>query len=442
MGEGERVGQGGFLFPRVYRESKARVTEYLRRGEIDLVEHSRWSLADEFLAFILKVDFLAFADQTYPNPRRKNEIPVWFLITCQLVLRIHLEKAYSVLGALLKSGPVLSRVGFNITAQLGFNDKNRYERETPVHQDAVRKFFKDTDPQELRYWFNVHLQRWFRRQGCFDTAGVFILDQTHLVVPRNSNYSDARYMPVDEHGQRYPGLSEMTDEQRKALQYHPCYTLSTLLHLSYKKNAFHIASYDFGPGNEDELPQAEHLMRDFFQTHRKGTMNLLIADRGYLSGDFITWLKKEYEVDTLIPLRKNMEQHLDAVAIAEMPETEWVTVTHVGDKEDYRMVRACTIDDVCLWDKCKVPLYTTVVEIERTTGDDGGVQTNKFVLCSTRKFDSPHVVVDSYRLRQRTEECFRQLKNAWKISDFPSPCRSLLEAHVGFTLATYSLLQL
>lgn len=441
MGEG--VGQGGFFFPRIYGESKPKVTECLRQGDVDLVESSRWSLADEFLAFILKVDFLPFADRTYPNPRRKNEIPVWFVITCQFVMRIHLEKAYSALSTLLKSGPVLSRVGFNVRAELGFNDKNRYERQTPVHQDAVRKFFKDTDSRAMRRWFNIDLQRWFRRMGCFDYAeGVYILDQTHMVVPRNSNYEDAVYMPVDEHGQRYAGFDDMTEEERRALPRHPCYTLSTLLHLSFRKNAFHVAAYEFGPGNEDELPQAGRLIETFFQNNRKGSMRLLVADRGYLSGEFITSLKQHYDVDTLIPLRKNMAQHQDAIAISEMPDTQWETVSECGDEEDYRIVRACTIDDICLWDMCKAPLHTTVVEIEKTTGDDGGVQTNRFCLASTRKFDSPHAVVNSYRLRPRTEECFRQLKHAWKIDNFPSPDRSLLEAHIGFTLTTYSLLQL
>lgn len=435
---GEEIGHGGFFFPRVYRESKPKVTEYLKQGQIDLVESSRWSLADEFLAFILKVNFLSFADKSYPSPRQKTEVPVWFLIACQFVLRIHLEKSYFALGTLLKSGPVLSRVGFNVKAEVGFNDKNRYQRETPVHQDAVRKFFKDSDAAQMRQWFNHDLQRWFQQMGCYDKEGVYILDQTHLVVPRNRNYEDAVYMPVDEHGQRYAGYNDMTEEQRRALCWHPCYTLSTLMHLSFEKQAFHVAGYEFGPGDEDELPQARRLI----ETQKKGKIKLLIADKGYLSADFITWLKQEHDIDILIPLRRNMEQHNEAVAISEMPEAKWETVSKWGGEEEWRIVRACTIDNVCMWEKCGVPLYTTVVEIETTTGDDGGVQTNKFSLCSTRKFNSPHAVVDSYRLRSKTEECFRHFKRSWKINDFPSPQRSLLEAHIGFTLTTYSLLQL
>jgi len=435
------VGCGGFFFPKVYRESKAKVSEYLSKGVQDLIESSRWSLADEFMAFILKMNFLTFADKTYPNPRKKNFIPVWFVICCQFVMKIHLEKSYLALGALLKSGPVLSRIGFNVRHELGFNDLNKYERKTPVHQDAVRKFFKDTDPGLMREWFNVDLQRWFGRMGCFDTEGVYILDQTHLVVPRNENYKDAVYMPVDEHGQRYSGLDKMTEEEKKALQYHPCYTLSTLLHLSFNKQAFHVAAYEFGPGNEDELPQARRLVKTFFKNHKKGDMKLLIADRGYICGEFITWLKQDYEVDTLIPLKGNMHQHTDAVAISKMPGAKWVDVPTDSKRKNLRSVRACIIDKVALWDECKVDLYTTVCEVIKIVKEIE-TQVNTFTLCSTRKFDTASEVVISYRLRTNTEEAFRHFKRGWRINDFPSPDRSLLEAHIGFTLTTYSLLQL
>ena len=36
----------------------------------------------------------------------------------------------------------------------GFNDKNRYDRQTPCDQDFLRKFARDTDAQRLQEWFN------------------------------------------------------------------------------------------------------------------------------------------------------------------------------------------------------------------------------------------------------------------------------------------------
>jgi hypothetical protein len=440
----QKVGSGGFFFPVVYREDPMKVLEALHRGEQDLVEASRWTLSDEFLAFILEVGFLPFADQTYPTPRKKTEIPIWFLVSCQLAMKIHLQKSYQALGALLHAGPILSRVGFNVLAPIGFNEKNRFARQTPVHPDSVRKFFKDTKVQKMREWFCIDLQRWFQSMGCFDPTGVFILDQTHIVVPRNAHYQDAVFMPVDEHGQRYPDYDEMSEEQRKALRYHPCYTLSTLLHLSFQKQAFHIAGYEWGAGNADEIPQAEKIIETFSSGNPRQRIKLLIVDRGYICGTLITKLKKVYGIDVLCPLKKTMHQYIDALALSKMDDANWSVVTNPrkisGLKS--RVTRACIIENIALWDECEVPLYTTVVEITETTEDGLGVSTRHFVLCSTKKFDTPHAVVESYALRTQTEECFRTLKNSWSIGEFPSPNRSLLEAHVGFTLLTYSLLQL
>jgi hypothetical protein len=354
------------------------------------------------------------------------------------------EVSYKALDALLYAGPILNRMGFNVLAPLGFNHKNEKERVTPVHQDAVRKFFKDTDPLQMRQWFATDLQRWFRSQGMFDANGVYILDQTHVVVPDNSNYEDAVRMPVDEHGQRYKNFNELSDQQKRALPYHSCYTLSSILHLNFKKDIFHFAGYEWGAGNVDELPQAFKLIDTFFRHNDPGTMKLLIVDRGYVSGKFITYVKQLYKVDVLIPLKTSMEQYKDALAISRMQDASWVTIHERGSlkSDPSRSIRACTITKIDLWDECKVPLYTTVVEDTQFDEEKGRYVTECFVLVSTRKFDSPHEILRSYGLRAKIEECHRQLKLAWNLSAFPSPHRALIEAHINFTLITFCLFEL
>ena len=77
----KKTSEGGFLFPQIYYRKQAQVLQSLEQGDIDHVEFSRWSFVDEFLAYIVKTGFFEFADQTYPNPREKNEVPIWFLIS-------------------------------------------------------------------------------------------------------------------------------------------------------------------------------------------------------------------------------------------------------------------------------------------------------------------------------------------------------------------------
>ena len=61
--EGVKHGSGGFEFPQVYVADKSKVTKLLKKGEQDLVEFSRWSTADDFMHFVLKMGFLEFADR-------------------------------------------------------------------------------------------------------------------------------------------------------------------------------------------------------------------------------------------------------------------------------------------------------------------------------------------------------------------------------------------
>ncbi len=118
-----------------------------------------------------------------------------------------------------------------------------------------RKFFKDTNTFELRDWHNFDVQKFIRKNRGFDKRGIFLLDQTHVVVPENKNYKGAVRMPVDEHGQLID-MSNMSKEQKKGVKYHPCYTLSELLHIDKGQQGFIFSGYQWGPGNVDELVQA------------------------------------------------------------------------------------------------------------------------------------------------------------------------------------------
>lgn len=438
----KEVGHGGFYFPAVYEKAQREVEACLERGEIDYAEFSKWTFADEFLCFVMDVGLLEFVDRTYPNPREKNEVPIWFLITCQFLLHIYQTGRYAHLNYLLNAGSILMRFGFNVgSGAIGFNDKNKKERRIVLHNDTVRKYFKDTDRDEIRAWYRHELQDWFKSHQAFDEHGIFILDQSHLVVPDNPHYEEAVKMPVDEHGQLYSNLSSLTAEQKQALVYHPCYTITVLLNIAPSQQAYHIASYDLGPGNEDELIQAKRLLPDFCRRY-PGMMKELIVDRGYIDAELIEQMKTQYHVDVLVPLKTNMSNYVDAVNIA-MMKNKWEFIEEEKDKDSglaiSKMEAAC-VNDMDLWPGLSFKQQAIVVK--KTDLRPSKPTEHIFVLCSTKRYSSATKAFERYRLRVKIEERFRQFKHDWYITEFPSPHRSLIESHVCFTLFTYSLLQL
>jgi hypothetical protein len=422
--------------PILYEENRIKVLDKLQSGEVEYADLSNWSYQDRFFAFLLGMKFFETAAASYPSPRRKEEVPVWFLLCCEVQMRLHTTGAHSRLPGILKNGPILTRVNFNIGGlDGGFNHKNRKERISVIDQDCARKFTKDTPPHELRNWYNGAVASLMRTHRAFDKHGIFILDQTHLVVPDNEHYEESVYMPVDEHGQRID-ISGMTEEQKKVVKYRRCYALSMLTHLD-KQNGFRVvAGYELGAGNLDELPQGNAIVRKFTRAIGKGVMKLLIVDRGYIDADFVKTVVDECGADLLIPLRDNMDMYKYAVRTVNASDWEgkWV----LWKKDDDYTEEVATVKHLGRWQGCDVAFHTSLM---RST-DHTKKKISYWGLLSTFEPKNPREAFEYYAMRTQIEEVNRQIKCYWHISRFTSPNRSLVEAHVLFTLLTYSLVQM
>jgi hypothetical protein len=203
---------------------------------------------------------------------------------------------------------------------------------------------------------------------------------------------------------------------------------------------FHVAAYELGPGNEDELVQAEKLLSTFCRQF-PGVIQLLVVDRGYIDSDFIHQLKQNYQIDVLIPLRNNMEAYLDSIALAKT-KNSWETIELKTDEHGRLLLKKemSSIPAIELWEPLK--LHAVVTRYTRWNEKVNDYEEHYAVLVSTKEYTIPNKMVTYYDLRVKTEERFRQLKRSWYISEFSSPNASLVESHVCFTLLTYSLLQL
>ena len=195
-------------------------------------ESSETLLKKEYeLSFYTKklADLKPITKQSFPlnkNSSKQESLQNHFNSEKETCLKIDkLIKKLSDLSLLIKNSSKIALLTDII-------DKNKKERQTAIHADTARKFFKDTNQYDIRKWHREDLQSWFRIQRAYHHQGIFILDQSHLVVPDNENYIEAVKMPVDEHGQLYPNLKSLTQEQKNALVYHRCYALSTLLNVS------------------------------------------------------------------------------------------------------------------------------------------------------------------------------------------------------------------
>lgn len=424
----------------VYRENRPFVRRALGAGKIDYLDMTEWSFADRFFAFLSASDFLAFAQSSFPTPRLKEEVPVWFLTACAVQLKLHCESAFSKLDHLLRSGAILSRLRFNVGLRPGggFNAKNRKPRETMVDQDTVRKFYRDTPAVRLFRWFNRDVARWLHHHDAFAEEGHFICDLTHIIVPDNPNYKHVARLPLDEKG-RYIDTKGLTPEEKKRIRHTPCYGLASLLHvLPGERGHVYAGAYLLG-GKADEVRTARRLVRNFTEAAGPGAIKLLILDRGFIDGAFITEMKRDHGINVLIPLKSNMTAFDEALRLIEhfdLPWTEY-NIVRDGDGKVIKREEVAGVADIQMWDGCDVPLYVAVM---RTTNPDGSVR--HWALASTRRYDDPAEAFNRYKERTDIEERHRQLKECWNLTRFSSTAFNLIAMHVCFILLVYTLVQL
>ena len=86
-------------------------------------------------------------------------------------------------------GPVLILVEL----KGGFNRRNKHPRAKGeiVNHDTLRKYFKDTDADELTGWNNTGIVKFFSKKGVILGKGTFLLDTTTITLPDNTNYEKA-----------------------------------------------------------------------------------------------------------------------------------------------------------------------------------------------------------------------------------------------------------
>lgn len=472
----------------VFEQDKPKVLQALGNGEFDYIEAASEVFETELFKHIGAKKILAKAAETYPTPREKEEVPLWFYIASDLSLRLHGVHSFHAFPMVVQTGGMLNAFApkagrtavhpdtkdMTISCE-GFNDKNLYDRQTPCDQDFLRKLARDTDAHALMRWFGHDVVKILRGQRAFDKEGIFLGDASYIFVPDNPNYEGSVRLLFDEddHPISQEDLRKMTDEQKLRCQRKRCYKMVTLLHTNRKLDFFLFAAVKIVPVKDNECPLLYELVKQFVEAVGKGVMKKLILDRGFLDGKEISTCKREYGIDVLIPVRKKMDIYADAMSLFQLPEVEWVAseepVTEkkkpprprpetVRKRERKRQKtlnerkqeepppppkktivkkEAAAIGGFTSWSSCKVPL---AVVANREHYADGHEET--WLLLSTEDVRDPNKTRQEYHLRTAAEERYRQLKCFTDLAGFTSRAFSLVVNQVVFTMLAYSPLQL
>ena len=472
----------------IFEENKPFVLQSLGNGDFDYIESASEVYEADFFRFIKAKTILDKLAETYPTPRKKEDVPLWFYISSNLSMRLHGVHSFNAFPMVVRSGGMLNAFGPEAGRKVvhpdngdvtiaceGFNKKNHYDRETPCDQDFLRKVSKDTDADALMRWFSTDVVRIFRSKRAFDKEGIFIGDASYLFVPDNPNYEGSVKLLFDEHNHPVSSAQykKMTDDRKAHCQWRRCYKMVTLLHTNRTQDFYFFAAVKVVPGNNHECPILYELVKQFVKTVGKGVIKRLILDRGFLDGEAISICKKEYKIDILIPVRSNMDIYKDAIVLLQLPEVDWVryeeskgevkesvrprpeTIIKREKKrqEELRKIKqkepaippediivhreAAAIDQFRSWSSCNVPLSVVANKEIYADGHE-----KIWLLIETKEVKDPREKRQEYRLRIAIEERYRQVKCFIDLTKFTSRAFSMITNQVVFTMLAYNLLQL
>lgn len=479
-----------------YEHDKGFVVENFRNGEFDYVDAASEVEECEFFRFIGAKKYLKQMAESYPSPRKKEEVPTWFYIASNLSMRLHGVHSFNAYPYVIRCGGMLNAFGpevahkvehpetKNITLSCsGFNAKNDYDRQTPCDQDFLRKFSKDTFPEELEHWFNHDITKILKAHKVFDRDGIFIGDASYIFVPDNENYEGSVRLLFDPSGHPLSAdeLKKMPQERAVKCEWKRCYKMVSLLHTDKDRSFTLRVAVRVVPGNEHESPVFYDLLEKFIAAVGDGVIKRLILDRGFIDGEKISNIKRTHAIDVLIPLKKNMDLYRDVMGMIEgglkiefkpylqenrkpidpprMPNVpEKIRARELKRQETLREKKESSppkadepqdtltrqevagVECVSTWNSCPIPVQ---IIVNRDTYADGHEE--YWMLLDTKPFDSkdaPTARRKEYEIRVEIEEGHRQLKCFWDLTQFTSRAFSMVLNQIIFVLLAFNMLQI
>ncbi len=468
-----------------FEHDRSFVLEALRSGQIDYLEHVGEAVEADFFRQLIDRQVLQRLADSYPTPRKKEEVPVWLYLASEISLKLHGAQSHHAFPRLLRSGGLIDALGPELGGRKtthpetgdvtlacpGFNQKNDYDRQTPCDQDFLRKFARDTQEGRLHAWFNREVPRCLRSVKLLDSEGLFLGDASYLFVPNNPRYQGSDLLWFDEH--HHPVDAEQVDPTDPRYELRRCYKLVSLMHLNRQLDFFFVVAARVVSGRRHECPILYELVDGLVNAVGRDVMKILIVDRGLIDGPQMGRLKQQYRIDTIVPVRTNMDLYADVIGLTRSRDFCWepyvsplaaagprsappkplrtqkreaqrqrtlaqrkAQAAHKTAPAGVPRTRLGIERGLRSWSDCPIPL-TAVVSREL---DEHG-ETKDWVIVTSSSSLTAAQIRSTYELRTAIEERHRQYKCFWDLTHMHSRALSLVINQALFVLLAYTLLQ-
>jgi hypothetical protein len=404
----------------ILKQYPKKVLESLKVGSIERMELAVEQITDEFMIYGLRGGLIDDLSRSFPDPRKECEITVKQILCASIAGHFQDMYAISQSPYALHSPILLAELGLNVKVLIeGEGISRRGTKENaPFSGDVIRKMLYGIEPSSLVDWYNRYVGRAYLRQADYAPC-IHILDCTKLVV----NYEN----------ENYEGSGVVTNDEGEQERGYKLGSLRSLL-----DDGGIITSIAFGAIQVHDLTLCKDILLK--SPHLKPG-DMLIEDRGFLDGKTISRLRKKRRVDTILPLRSNMQAYNDAIVSAyHHADIPW---EQHPSRESQQIKKIEHVD--YLWDECTVPLIGCVVRElkEHRDGSNGREDYKHWVFVTTRLTLTGRRMIQTYELRPEIEEDHKQWKEGlWDMTRFTSTSLVQVIYHVICVLLAYNLCQI
>ena len=398
---------------RICKENKISVIQQVRKGNIDAVALSSSGLIDDIILSMHTHNILSLISKSIPDYRAHNTtIPYELIWAAAIASKMKVKTSLTDIPFALTDYKTLAKLGYTLI------DTNGIEKGL-MQEGSLRFLIGKYTPDILIQGYNDVVQNQIMPK-CDIETNIHVLDCTDLEV----NYFNQNY---EGSGISYSKRSPSGSKEKAR-----GYKLATLRGIV--KDTGIIEEIRFGPLNIHDLTLSESMLRT---TPMLKPGDILINDRGFLSRNLINYLKTVRQIDSYVPLRKNMDAFNMAVQEAKR-KNKWLK--HPISK--FSSQRICLIENIGIhWEKADNIPDTQDVELNACVVWD--TETNQYFVFVTTDISKTAIdIIKTYNLRPEIEEDYRQLKEFWKLEDFKSTKLNVITFHVVTVLFGYLFFQL
>lgn len=398
------------------QENKKYVRERLKRGIWDDASMTGWGRLDEFIYFLHEMKFFKILTDIELEIIRRG-IPHYLLLStfCAKIL-LGIPSVRKVKENLFREKAVLQLLGYTVVAiENGFSKRNR-GKSSPINVDDLRNIMKKVSPKKMEKICNLALKVMVKKR--LIKGGVYALDATKLLVTGKTYEGIGEITKIEE------VIDKKTGEIKKRKTKEKGYKVILLQNI-YKGREI-IVGIKVVPLNNHEVKYVTELVGKAEKLLGKGTIKTLVMDRGFLDGKLLYNLKKKHSIETIVPLKKNMEILKDMRGLAKLGAQY-----RYYDKNKRLEILGFT--NLNTLDSYKGKLNGLLINKK---GKEWGYITN----ASIRN------VLKIYKLYKRRwvieNEGIRELKQGWMLTKLPGRFERIVNAHVFFTCIMYNYVKI